>query len=259
MDNDLTHIVAIVDYGMGNLFSVKQACRHAGLKAVITSSRKEILEADAVILPGVGAFGDAMETLRQLDLVSALKEVALSSKPLVGICLGMQMLMTESFEFGRHAGLGIIPGIVTRFHAPRGPDGILKVPHVCWNQMKQKGTGIDPWAGSLLDGLADGVFMYFVHSFYVKPENKEMVIATTRYGHIEFSSAVKYRNVFGCQGHPERSGRNGLVIYQNLARILKEGESISQNEISGINRHKEKLYGKSENPGQAVTHSASGN
>jgi glutamine amidotransferase len=217
--------VAIVDYGMGNLFSVKHACEHAGLHAFITSSGQEILDADAVILPGVGAFGDAMEMLRQLDLVGTLQVVATLSKPLVGICLGMQLLMSESFEFGRHTGLGIIPGTVVYLGDPLGPDEVLKVPHVCWNRMCRTEGIDDPWAGSLLDGLPDGVFMYFVHSFHVKPEARGMAIATTRYGDVEFCSALRYRNIFACQCHPERSGPLGLKVYRNLASILNKRSS----------------------------------
>lgn len=212
--------IAIVDYGMGNLFSVKHACEHAGLQASITSSAQEVLEANAVILPGVGAFGDAMDTLRQLDLVRALQEVAASYRPLVGICLGMQLLMTESFEFGWHAGLGVIPGKVVRLENPFGASGVLKVPHICWNRMYRSGIANDSWAGSLLDGLPNGVFMYFVHSFCVKPEDNEIIISTTKYSNIEFCSALRYRNIFAFQCHPERSGSQGLMVYHNLASKL---------------------------------------
>jgi glutamine amidotransferase len=213
--------VAIVDYGMGNLFSVKHACERAGLQATITSSRAEVLAADAVIVPGIGAFSDAMETLRQHDLVAALQEVAASDKPLVGICLGMQLLMTESFEFGRHAGLGIIPGSVVRFQTPQGNTGLLKVPEVCWNLLyRVKSENGDPWADTLLTGLPDGVFMYFVHSYYCRPEDPGVTLSLTRYGHIEFCSSLRYRNIFACQCHPERSGPSGLQVYRNLAALL---------------------------------------
>lgn len=213
--------VAIVDYGMGNLFSVKHACGQVGLPAEITSSRHAVLDADAVILPGVGAFGDAMDILRKLDLVDILKEVAASSKPLVGICLGMQLLMTESFEFGHHAGLGIIPGSVVPFESPQAGQRVLKVPEVCWNQMFQvENSGHDPWAGSLLEGLPDGVFMYFVHSFYCQPEDPGLILSQTRYGNIDFCSSLSNRNIFACQCHPERSGPQGLRVYTNLAKLL---------------------------------------
>ncbi len=217
--------VAIVDYDIGNLFSVKHACLRVGLDPIITSSCRDILSADAVVLPGVGAFGDAMETLRRLDLVGPLRDVAASSKPLVGICLGMQLLMSESFEFGRHSGLGIIPGVVVGLENPVGSNGLLKVPHVCWNQLYRTSDAGNPWAGSLLYGLPDGVFMYFVHSFQVKPEKETVVIATTQYGNIEFCSALRCENIFGCQFHPERSGLQGLRIYHNLASTLNLGKT----------------------------------
>ncbi len=212
--------VAIIDYGMGNLFSVKNACEHVGLNALITSSAHNILSADAVILPGVGAFGVAIETLQRLDLIKVLIDLAASRKPLFGICLGMQLLMTESLEFGRHAGLGLIPGTVVRFEAPIGIQGALKVPQVCWNRMLKTDGDNDPWAGSLLEGLSNGVFLYFVHSYYVRLEEREIGIAVTKYGDIEFCSALKHDNIFACQSHPERSGPQGLRIYHNFAAAL---------------------------------------
>lgn len=217
--------VVIVDYCVGNLFSVKNVCEYVGLQASITASRQDILKADAVILPGVGAFGDAMDRLRQLGLVDTLQQIATSSKPLVGICLGMQLLMAESFEFGRHAGLGIIPGSVVRLENPISDKGVLKVPEVCWNRMQRPKTkGGNSWAGSLLDGLPDRVFMYFVHSFYCKPEDPSLTLSTTQYGHIEFCSSLQHRNIFACQCHPERSGPQGLVVYRNLASMLRPND-----------------------------------
>lgn len=213
--------IAIVDYGMGNLFSVKHACQYAGLNALITSSPKEVLAANAVILPGVGAFGDAMKVLRQHGLITVLQEVAASSKPLVGICLGMQLLMTESFEFGHHMGLGIIPGSVVRFDQPHGSQGVLKVPQICWNRLDRVTlSGPDPWAGSLLEGLPEGVFMYFVHSYHCRLEDSRLVLSQTQYGNIKFCSSLRYRNIFACQCHPERSGPHGLRVYINLSRLL---------------------------------------
>jgi glutamine amidotransferase len=211
--------VAIVDYGMGNLFSVQQACAQAGLEAVIAGETAGLLEADAVILPGVGAFGDAMETLRRLDLIDALKEVATSGKPLVGICLGMQLLMTESTEFGRHRGLGIIPADVVRLHV--SADALprrLKVPEVGWNPVWP--VREDAWVGSLLEGIPAGACMYFVHSYYVRPVDAALILSTTTYGPITYCSSLQFGNVFGCQFHPERSGPAGLTIYRNLATRL---------------------------------------
>lgn len=217
---------AIVDYGMGNLFSVKHACEHVGIAASLTSTPQEILEADAVILPGVGAFGDAMETLRERDLIAALRDVAASGKPFVGICLGMQLLMKESFEFGRHAGLGLIPGKVVRLDNSSSGSQPVKVPQVCWNRMNRVSREAeDSWAGTLLEGLPDGVFMYFVHSFVIVPNDSRVIISKTRYGPNEFCSALTVGNIFACQCHPERSGKSGLRVYQNLALWLQNRAS----------------------------------
>jgi len=218
--------VAIVDYGMGNLFSVKHACEHTGMEARITSCRQTILAADAVLLPGVGAFGDAMEVLAKLDLISVLRDVAASGKPLVGICLGMQLLMSESHEFGLHRGLGIIEGEVTRLVESLDGGRQLKVPHIGWNRIyaparpSEEGKG-PRWNDSLLDGAPEGECMYFVHSFYPQPVDARVILSTTRYGPIEFCSSLRYRNVSAFQFHPERSGPQGLRIYDHLARRLK--------------------------------------
>jgi glutamine amidotransferase len=213
--------VAIVDYQLGNLFSVRNACERVGLTAAITSDKAQILAADAVILPGVGAFGNAMDTLRRLDLASVLKDFAQSEKPLIGICLGVQLLMTESHEFGNHKGLGIVSGPVERLSVE------LKVPHIGWNRVRRSQSGKDPWNGSPLEGLADDEYMYFVHSYVVRPQDKNVVIATTRYGDDEFCSALKVGNVFACQFHPERSGRHGLSVYRNIARRIKKSEGAA--------------------------------
>ncbi|MBU1247300.1 MAG: imidazole glycerol phosphate synthase subunit HisH [Proteobacteria bacterium] len=212
--------IAIVDYRLGNLYSVKLACEHVGLGAEITSNKDAILGADAVILPGVGAFGDAMDALDELDLVSVLRDVAASGKPLFGICLGLQLLMKGSEEFGAHEGLGIIKGNVVKLDAPRENGRVLKVPQVGWNRVNPA-DGVD-WNGTLMQGVTPGERFYFVHSFVVVPEDKSLVCSTTTYGHIEFCSSVRYGNVFACQYHPERSGARGLRIYRNLADILSK-------------------------------------
>lgn len=217
--------IAIVDFGMGNLFSVKHMCSHVGMDAKITSSKQEILSADAVILPGVGAFGDAMDTLRKLDLVDTLKKVAMSNKPLIGICLGMQLLMSKSYEFGKHKGLDIIKGDVIHFDNPMNKSKKLKVPHIGWNRIylaKKISTQDDKWSKTLLKGLSNNEFMYFVHSFYVRPVNSDIILSITKYGNIEFCSSFQYKNIFGCQFHPERSGLQGMIIYRNLISFIKK-------------------------------------
>lgn len=223
--------VAIVDYGLGNLYSVKHACAHVGLQASITSSKTEILEADAIILPGVGAFGDAMRTLRTLDLVAVIHEFVDSGRPVLGICLGMQLLMTESHEFGRHEGMGIIDGQVVRFNDPRDGERRLKVPQIGWNAMYKitaPDVETDPWQGTLFDGVADGEPMYFVHSYRVQPSDPRVVLSISHYGGIQFCSGMQHRNVIACQFHPERSGPQGLRIYRNFATLISRGRGDGQ-------------------------------
>ncbi|MBI4199956.1 MAG: imidazole glycerol phosphate synthase subunit HisH [Chloroflexi bacterium] len=210
-----------MDYGLGNLYSVKQACEHVGLGAAITSSKQEILCSDAVILPGVGAFGDAMASLRRLDLTGVIRDIALSAKPLLGICLGMQLLMTESCEFGRHQGLGIITGTVERLQSSDKGGRRLKVPQVGWNHIWR----VREWTGTPLGGLGDGDFMYFVHSYYVSPADTGMILSVSRYGVTQFCSSLQRRNIFACQFHPERSGQPALRIYHNLKALLEKAVS----------------------------------
>jgi glutamine amidotransferase len=203
--------VAIVDYGLGNLYSVQRACEHAGLAAAVTNDRRAIEAAAAVILPGVGAFGDAMAQLRRLDLIRLLRDLAQSPTPLVGICLGLQLLMDESEEFGRHEGLGIIAGDVVRLDAAG-----VKVPQVGWNRI----AASRPWDASPLERLAPGTWMYFVHSFYVRPTDPSNTLSTTTYGATTLCSSLQRGSVFACQFHPERSGPSGLDLYRSLARRL---------------------------------------
>ncbi len=212
--------VAIVDYGMGNLYSVKHACDHVGLSARITSGRDELLGASAVILPGVGAFGVAMESLRALDLVEPLRDIAASPTPFVGICLGMQLLMTESQEFGVHQGLGMIEGQVVRLKETPVKMRSVKVPQVGWNRIRATSPGGDggrAWQGTLLERVADGEYMYFVHSFYCQPADVSATLSVTQYGTVEFASTIQRGNIVGVQFHPERSGPQGLRIYRDLS------------------------------------------
>ena len=210
---------AIVDFRLGNLFSVKQACTHAGLEAVITSDPGELVRSDFIILPGVGAFGDAMANLDELGLIEPIKEAAAGGKPVAGICLGMQLMMSESGEFGSHPGLDLIPGKVVRFKEPREDGRTLKVPQVGWNRV-QPPSGEKDWQDTPLQGVRPGEFMYFVHSYYAVPDDQAAVLAKTAYGSIEFCSAVRKGNIFACQFHPEKSGPAGLGIYRNLARMV---------------------------------------
>jgi glutamine amidotransferase len=213
--------VAIVDLGMGNLHSVSLACGHVGLSSVRTTEPGDVASADAVILPGVGAFGAAMDALRRHGLVDALRSFVESGRPLFGICLGMQLLLEESEEFGFHQGLGLIRGSVRRLpYDPANPQ--LKVPQVGWNAIfrRDDDASADGWAETPLASLADGVTMYFVHSYYTVPEDNEVALSTTTYGGLTYCSSLLRGTVFGCQFHPERSGPRGLDIYRNWASAL---------------------------------------
>ncbi|MBF0343334.1 MAG: imidazole glycerol phosphate synthase subunit HisH [Nitrospirae bacterium] len=224
MENYSNLNIAIVDYGMGNLFSIKNACNTFGISTVITSSREEIANANALILPGVGAFGDAMKILEDLNLIDTILEFVSSSKPIFGICLGMQLMMTESLEFGVHKGLGIIDGNVVPFDN-LGGNTILKVPHIGWSRINgiPKKNELDPWQDTMLNGLNNGEYMYFVHSFYVKPRHTDISISYSQYGNVTFTSSFQYKNIFACQFHPEKSGLKGLEIYKNfINRIVKQ-------------------------------------
>lgn len=223
---------AVVDYGLGNLFSIRRACEHVGMEVVVTPRKEEILTADVVILPGVGAFGDAMATLRRLDLVEVLRDIAASDRSLIGICLGIQLLMSESSEFGVHEGLGIVEGTVVPFENPQERNRRLKVPQVQWNRIVPAGDGRregKPWNDTPLAGLAEGEFMYFAHSFCVRPADPSVILSVSRYGDVEFCSALRRRNIFACQFHPERSGVAGLRVYQNVASAVSgaRGESVA--------------------------------
>lgn len=219
MPDSLVPRVAIVDYGSGNLYNVHRACQHVGLEAVITASPGEVLAAAGVLLPGVGSMPDAMAFLDEAGLSDALRSVAERGVPLLGICLGMQMLMEEGSEFTRHRGLGILAGEVLRFpgHGENGAE--LKIPHIGWNSVwRPTGATEDPWRDTPLEATPDGEYMYFVHSYRVVPTDPGVRIGISRYGGVEFCSAVARGNTFGCQFHPERSGPHGLRIYREFAR-----------------------------------------
>jgi glutamine amidotransferase len=204
--------VAVVDFGLGNIFSVLRACEIAGAAARITSSPAEVLAADGVILPGVGAFRDAMAALDAAGLSDALRSAAKEDKPLFGVCLGLQLLMDESSEFGRHKGLGIIPGRVVRFPERDGAD-VLKVPHIGWS--KVRAAAPERFKETPLASLPDGVRMYFVHSYYVEPAEPSLAVSRSQYGSTDFCSSLASGRIFACQFHPERSGPNGLAVYKN--------------------------------------------
>jgi imidazole glycerol-phosphate synthase subunit HisH len=206
--------VVIIDYDMGNLFSVRHACIHAELTPIVTTDPKKIIEADAAILPGVGAFGEAMAQLQRLDLVDPIRKFIQKGNPFMGICLGQQLLFSASEEFGEHEGLNIIPGIVAKFPTTTPENEKVKVPQVGWNSIFP-GTKNDGWRQSPLKDIAPGEFMYFVHSYYAIPEIDDAILSTTNYEGIQYCSSVFKDNVFATQFHPEKSGMEGLKIYND--------------------------------------------
>lgn len=203
-------MIAIVDYNMGNLASVKNAFAKLGKDTVVESDPSKFKNYDKLILPGVGAFGDAMEHLRERNMIDAIKEFAASGKPMLGICLGMQLLFESSEEFGAHEGLGLIKGKVTRFDESKFEEK-LKVPHMGWNRMFTK-------EHPLFQGLDDMHYLYFVHTYHVNCDDENDIIGRTNYGY-EFTSAVAHDNIMGIQPHPEKSHTNGLKILENFINL----------------------------------------
>ena len=209
--------VAIIDYRMGNLHSVQAACTKVGLSSLITTDTSQILNARAAILPGVGAFGEAMSQLSRTGLDDCIRRYVESGRPFIGICLGLQLLFDRSEEFGDHKGLGIIKGSVRRFRCRTDEPVKYPVPQIGWNRIASNG---DSWNNSLLRDNRNGDFMYFVHSYYVQPEEGNLVLTTTEYGGQEYCSAILRDNIFATQFHPEKSGQVGMKIYQNLKNKL---------------------------------------
>jgi len=202
-------MIAIIDYGMGNLRSVHKACEAVGHQTVVTRDVATIKNASHVVLPGVGAFGDCIANLERYGLTEAICSSIQSGKPFLGICLGLQLLFTESEEFGLHRGLGIIPGRVRRFTVDKHEGMGLKIPHMGWNQVNFQR------ACPLFDGIADGENWYFVHSYFVDPSDRQIAATTTTYG-IPFVSSIWQDNVVGCQFHPEKSQTIGLQFIKNF-------------------------------------------
>lgn len=201
-------MIAIIDYGAGNLQSVKKAFDFIGAESVITDDSKVILSADKILLPGVGSFGDAMDSMAKNGLVEIVKECAQSSKPFLGICLGLQLLFEESEESPGVKGLGIFKGKIRKF----SPDMGLKIPHIGWNSLsiKQK--------DGIFKDIPENAYVYFVHSYYLLAEDENDIATVTNYG-IDFHSAVGKNNVFATQFHPEKSGDVGLQILRNFASM----------------------------------------
>lgn len=209
--------IVIVDYGVGNLFNIERAFAALDAKTAISNDPREILQADKLLLPGVGAFAAGLDRLRKDGLIPILEEFRETGRPLLGICLGMQLLMSESQENGRHQGLNFIPGQVVKFSSPLASGTRYKIPQTSWNSLESP-TGQRPgeWTGTILQGLPEHAYMYFVHSYCVHAADPSNSLAVTSYGRDRFDSVVNKDNVMGCQFHPERSGAHGLRLLRNF-------------------------------------------
>ncbi len=212
-------VVSIVDHGLGNLFSVQRAILKVGGIPQLVSTPEALMASPRLILPGVGAFGDGMAGLSQRGLVEAIRAYAKGGRPLLGVCLGMQLLMDRSHEFGVHQGLSVVPGEVVAI--PPAPPGTAayKVPHVGWTALEPAGDTARSWDNTLLAGLPAGAEVYFVHSFMVQTALARHALAHTAYGGHRFCSVLSVDNVHGTQFHPERSGRIGLQILKNFVAL----------------------------------------
>ena len=208
--------VTIIDYGIGNLKSVQNAFEHLRAKIVIAKTPTHILDASLLVLPGVGAFSDGMNELISRNMVPAIQEYARSNKPLLGICLGMQLLFESSEEFGEHSGLGIIPGLVKKIPDKATDGASVKVPHVSWSSLQ---TVNKDWINTPLSDLNKYDEMYFVHSFTAWPTDDDDRLADTLYFGNRISAVVHKENVYGCQFHPERSGEKGLITLKYFLQI----------------------------------------
>lgn len=207
-------MINIIDYEMGNLRSVEKAFASLGLKARISSRPDDILSADKIVLPGVGAFHDCIDNLRNGGFVEPLLEHISTGRPLLGICVGMQMMFNESHEFGIHKGLGLISGKVKRFPSGMNEGGErLKVPHMGWNNLKLVKES------PIFDGIEDNSFVYFVHSYYCAADDPHDVTAVCRYGDIEFCASIRRDNIMATQFHPEKSQDVGLRIFKNFGEL----------------------------------------
>jgi len=207
--------IAIVDYGVGNLYNAERGFAQYTPNAITTQSADDIRNADAIVLPGVGSFESGMRGLRERNLIEPITKAAASGKPFFCICLGAQLILDEGHEFGAHKGLGLVKGTVTRFpDLGRG----IKIPHIGWNQIYPASR--NQWDNTIMGTIPEQSNMYFVHSYNLNPADKGDVLCLTTYGWYEFCSAVKHKNIYATQFHPERSGPAGLRIIEQFVRSI---------------------------------------
>jgi glutamine amidotransferase len=216
--NKTERIVTIIDYGLGNLFSIQRALHHIGAHTVLSEIPEEIEGADYLILPGVGAFGEGMKNLREKGLIEPIRRATRDGRPFLGICLGMQLILSESEEYGIHQGLDLIPGRVVRMPDRQPEEQSYKIPNIGWNEIRRPG-GSSGWEGTVLDGIPERTSMYFVHSYAVFPDDPATILAETEYGSLTYCSAIRKNNICGTQFHPEKSGEFGLEILRNFIGI----------------------------------------
>jgi glutamine amidotransferase len=210
--------VLVIDYEVGNILSVRRALEYCGADVVLSDNPDLVQGADRIVLPGVGAFADCVAALRQRQLDTAILEYVALGKPLLGICVGMQMLFEGSEEFGWHEGLGVIPGSVRAIPRQDAAENPVRVPHIGWSAL-QKAEGASDWTNSILSGIAPGTSAYFVHSFAGYPTYADNVLAICNYAHMQITAAVRKGSVFGTQFHPEKSGLQGLAILKAFLEI----------------------------------------
>lgn len=209
--------ISIVDYGVGNLRSLQRAFEHFKSDVQITEDPGDLSESAGIVLPGDGAFATGMNGLAVRGLRRAVVDFVQSKKPILGICLGAQILLSEGYEFGHHRGLGLIPGKVTRFPKDVGE----KIPQIGWNRIYAPPG--KSWAGTIFNGIGPGSNVYFIHSYIIEPEKKSDILAESTYGDFQFCSAVRRGNIYGCQFHPEKSGKVGLSIIKNFISLCLKG------------------------------------
>ncbi len=205
--------IAIIDYEMGNLKSIYKCLKHLNVDAIITDESEIILDADGVILPGVGAFGDAMMHLREKNLIPIINQIVAEKIPLFGVCLGQQLIFSKSYEMGEHDGLNLIKGEVILFDKKK----VDKIPQIGWNSVEFVKND-----HFLVQGIPNNSYFYFVHSFYTLPQNKEHIVGITKYGEIEYCSIICKDNIIATQFHPEKSSKSGIQIYKNFIEFCKK-------------------------------------
>jgi glutamine amidotransferase len=209
--------VTVIDYGIGNIFSVRRALEHSGANVQLSSKEAEIAAADRIILPGVGAFADGMKGLHDRGLIEPVLQFAATGRPILGICLGMQMLATSSEEFGENVGLGLIPGRVVKVPNRTVEGEPHKIPHIGWSEIFRASGG--DWNSTILEDTSEGTSAYLVHSFHLVPDDPAHLLADCNYGGHRVTAAVRSGKIFGAQFHPEKSGHEGLKMLAAFLRI----------------------------------------